>query len=99
MDPACGTGGFLTAAIDHFRNQVSTKSSAADKAAIETLIRGIEKKQPPHLLCTTNMLLHGIDVPSQIEHKNTLGIGWNDFGATHDSRTASSPTRPRRLRG
>lgn len=83
MDPACGTGGFLTAAIDHFRNQLSTKSSAADKAAIETLIRGIEKKQLPHLLCTTNMLLHGIDVPSQIEHKNTLGIGWNDWSA-HD---------------
>ena len=83
MDPACGTGGFLTAAIDHFRNQVSTKSSAADKAAIETLIRGIEKKQLPHLLCTTNMLLHGIEVPSQIEHKNTLGIGWNEW-STHD---------------
>lgn len=81
MDPACGTGGFLTAVIDHFRNQLSTKSSAADKAAIETLIRGIEKKQLPHLLCTTNMLLHGIDVPSQIEHKNTLGIGWNEWSA------------------
>ncbi len=81
MDPACGTGGFLTAVIDHLRNQLTAKSSAADKAAIEGLIRGIEKKQLPHLLCTTNMLLHGIDVPSQIEHKNTLGIGWNDWGA------------------
>jgi len=83
MDPACGTGGFLTAAIDHLRNQITTKSSAADKAAIETLIRGIEKKQLPHLLCTTNMLLHGIDVPSQIEHKNTLGIGWNEWTANN----------------
>lgn len=81
MDPACGTGGFLTAAIDHFRNQLSTKSSAEDKRAIETLIHGIEKKQLPHLLCTTNMLLHGIDVPSQIEHRNTLGIGWNEWNA------------------
>lgn len=63
MDPACGTGGFLTAAIDHLRNQITTKSSAEDKRAIEDLIRGIEKKQLPHLLCTTNMLLHGIDVP------------------------------------
>lgn len=81
MDPACGTGGFLTAAIDHLRNQLSTKSSAEDKRAIEDLIRGIEKKQLPHLLCTTNMLLHGIDVPSQIEHKNTLGIGWNEWSA------------------
>lgn len=83
LDPACGTGGFLTAAIDHFRNQLSTKSSTADKAAIESLICGIEKKQLPHLLCTTNMLLHGIDVPSQIEHRNTLGIGWNEWSA-HD---------------
>jgi type I restriction enzyme M protein len=81
MDPACGTGGFLTAAIDHFRNQLTTKSSAEDKRAIEDLIHGIEKKQLPHLLCTTNMLLHGIDVPSQIEHKNTLGIGWNEWNA------------------
>lgn len=81
MDPACGTGGFLTAAIDHFRNQLTAKSSAEDKRAIEDLIHGIEKKQLPHLLCTTNMLLHGIDVPSQIEHKNTLGIGWNEWSA------------------
>lgn len=81
MDPACGTGGFLTAAIDHFRNQLTTKSSADDKRAIEDLIFGIEKKQLPHLLCTTNMLLHGIDVPSQIEHKNTLGVGWNEWNA------------------
>jgi type I restriction enzyme M protein len=83
MDPACGTGGFLTAVIEHFRNQLSTHSSAVDKHAIEELVRGIEKKQLPHLLCTTNMLLHGIDVPSQIEHRNTLGIGWNDWRA-HD---------------
>ena len=83
MDPACGTGGFLTAVINHFRNQLSTKSSAEDKRAIEELIRGIEKKQLPHLLCTTNMLLHGIDIPSQIEHNNTLAIGWNEWSA-HD---------------
>lgn len=81
LDPACGTGGFLTAVIDHLRHQLTTKSSPADKAAIEDLIRGIEKKQLPHLLCTTNMLLHGIDVPSQIEHRNTLGKGWNEWSA------------------
>ncbi len=83
IDPACGTGGFLTAVIDHFRNQLTTKSSAEDKRAIEELIRGIEKKQLPHLLCTTNMLLHDIDVPDQIEHRNTLAVGWNDWSA-HD---------------
>lgn len=84
MDPACGTGGFLTAAIEHFRNQLAAMKSPRpeDKGAIEKLIHGIEKKQLPHLLCTTNMLLHGIDVPSQIEHKNTLGIGWNEWKAS-----------------
>jgi type I restriction enzyme M protein len=73
----------LTAAIDHFRNQLAAMKSPRpeDKRAIEELIHGIEKKQLPHLLCTTNMLLHGIDVPSQIEHKNTLGIGWNEWSA------------------
>ena len=81
LDPACGTGGFLTAAIEHLRRQLTDKSSVADKTAIEELIRGIEKKQLPHLLCTTNMLLHGIDVPSQIEHRNTLGVGWNEWSA------------------
>jgi type I restriction enzyme M protein len=33
---------------------------------------GVEKKQLPHLLCTTNMMLHGIEVPKQIRHGNTL---------------------------
>jgi type I restriction enzyme M protein len=80
LDPACGTGGFLTSTIDHFTKQLTKKSSAEDKNAIEECIWGIEKKQLPHLLCVTNMLLHGIDVPSQIEHRNTLAKGWNDWG-------------------
>lgn len=79
LDPACGTGGFLTATIDHFNSQITKKSSAEDKKAVESCIHGIEKKQLPHLLCTTNMMLHGIDVPSQIEHKNTLAKAWNDW--------------------
>jgi type I restriction enzyme M protein len=81
LDPACGTGGFLTAVIEYLRNQLTTKSSADDRRAIEALIRGIEKKQLPHLLCTTNMLLHGIDNPHQIERRNTLAIGWNEWSA------------------
>lgn len=79
LDPACGTGGFLTATIEHFKKQLTKKSSADDKKAIEECLWGIEKKQLPHLLCVTNMLLHGIDVPSQIEHRNTLAKGWNDW--------------------
>lgn len=79
LDPACGTGGFLTATIDHLRNQRTTKSGIKEQRAIEAAIRGFEKKQLPHLLCTTNMLMHSIDVPSQIEHRNTLGVGWNEW--------------------
>ncbi len=94
MDPACGTGGFLTAAIDHFRHQLAQLPSPRpeDKRAIEGLIHGIEKKQLPHLLCTTNMLLHGIDVPSQIDHSNTLGRPWNDWRA--DEKVACLITNP-----
>ncbi len=79
LDPACGTGGFLTATIAHFEGQLTKKSSADDRRAIAECIRGIEKKQLPHLLCTTNVLLHGIEVPSMIEHANTLAKGWNDW--------------------
>ena len=79
LDPACGTGGFLTATISHFEKQLTKKSGPEDRKAIADCIRGIEKKQLPHLLCTTNMLLHGIDVPSMIEHRNTLAKGWNDW--------------------
>ncbi|MEZ4730767.1 MAG: class I SAM-dependent DNA methyltransferase [Caldilineaceae bacterium] len=77
MDPACGTGGFLTASIDYFRKQCGKELSAEEQQAIENSFKGIEKKQLPHLLCTTNLLLHGIDVPSQIEHMNTLARSWN----------------------
>ena len=83
LDPACGTGGFLTAAIDHLRRQLGTKASSQDKRALEALIFGFEKKQLPHLLCTTNMLLHEIDVPSQIQRRNTLGHPWNEW-AMHE---------------
>ena len=79
LDPACGTGGFLTATIDHFEKQLTEASSVEDRKAIAECIRGIEKKQLPHLLCTTNMLLHGIEVPSMIEHRNTLGRPWNEW--------------------
>jgi type I restriction enzyme M protein len=82
LDPACGTGGFLTATIDHFEKQLTEASSVEDRKAIAQCIRGIEKKQLPHLLCTTNMLLHGIDVPSMIEHRNTLGRPWNEWQLT-----------------
>ncbi len=41
-------------------------------AAIQDCFPGVEKKHLPHLLCMTNMMLHGIDVPANVRHDNTL---------------------------
>lgn len=77
LDPACGTGGFLSNAIEHIRKQVKTPE---DERVLQDLIRGVEKKQLPHLLCTTNMILHGIEVPTHIRRDNTLKRPLKDYG-------------------
>lgn len=69
LDPATGTGGFLVCAIEHLRKQV--KNTEQD-AVLQHSILGVEKKQLPHILCVTNLLLHGVEVPSNIRHDNTL---------------------------
>lgn len=78
LDPACGTGGFLTCAIENIRAKYV--KSVEDREKLQASINGIEKKQLPHLLCITNMLLHGIDVPSNILHENTLSRPLTDYG-------------------
>lgn len=77
LDPACGTGGFLTCTIEHLRQQVK---SNAGRQKLQRAIHGVEKKALPHQLCVTNMLLHGIDVPSQIRHDNTLARPLTSYG-------------------
>ncbi len=77
MDPACGTGGFLVCAIEALRGQART---AKDQRVLQASIRGIEKKPMPHLLCVTNMLLHGVEAPSLIRHDNTLARPLRDWG-------------------
>ena len=70
LDPACGTGGFLTCSIRHMRkNYVRT---VEDEERMQQGLRAVEKKQLPHMLCVTNMLLHGIHDPSFVRHDNTL---------------------------
>jgi type I restriction enzyme M protein len=69
FDPACGTGGFLACTVDTLREQVK---DSIGQQQLQDSVRGVEKKQLPHLLCTTNMLLHGIEVPKNIRHGNTL---------------------------
>lgn len=67
-DFACGTGGFIISWLKELKKQVKTTE---DEEAYSNSIYGIEKKQLPYMLCVTNLLLHGLDVP-QVYHSNTL---------------------------
>lgn len=76
LDPACGTGGFLACAIEHLRKQADTTKEGE---ILNNSIFGIEKKPLPHQLCTTNMILHGIDTPINIKRDNTLSKPINNI--------------------
>ena len=76
LDPACGTGGFLACAIEHLKKQADTTKEGE---ILNNSIFGIEKKPLPHQLCTTNMILHGIDTPINIRRDNTLSKPLNNI--------------------
>lgn len=78
LDPACGTGGFLACAINHMKKQVINPN---DEQKLQKGIIGWEKKQLPHILCTTNMILHGLDIPN-IQHliAGSLAKSLNSYG-------------------
>lgn len=61
FDPACGTGGFLTNAIEHIRGH--EVHSVEDRETLQNTIKGIELKPLPHMLALTNLILHDIEVP------------------------------------
>lgn len=61
LDPACGTGGFLTCSIE---SMLKDKTTRKEFEVFNRTIKGVEKKSLPHLLCTTNLMLHGLDEPS-----------------------------------
>ena len=77
FDPACGTGGFLTSALRHMRARYVKRPG--DERRMQAGLRAVEKKQLPHMLCVTNMLLHNVEDPSFVRHGNTLArsyISW-----------------------
>mgnify|MGYP000892248039 CR=1 FL=1 len=78
LDPACGTGGFLTCAIRHMRARYVKK--VEDEQRMQQALRAVEKKQLPHMLCVTNMLLHGIEDPGFVRHDNTLARPYISYG-------------------
>ena len=67
-DFACGTGGFLVSWLNQLQKQIK---STADADKYSNSVYGIEKKQFPYMLCITNLLLHGLDVP-RVYHDNSL---------------------------
>ena len=67
-DFACGTGGFIVSWLKELKKQVTTTDA---EEAYSRSIYGIEKKQFPYMLCITNLLLHGLDVP-RVYHDNSL---------------------------
>ena len=77
IDHACGTGWFLTWALEYVRkNEVKT---AEDEELLQRSIYGSELKQLPHLLATTNLILHWIENPSNLKHKDSLAKPINDI--------------------
>lgn len=74
LDPAAGTGGFLTEAIEHIRdNYVKT---VQDENILQKSITGWEFKPVPFVLGLTNLILHEIDVPDY-HYKDSLKTEYN----------------------
>ncbi len=61
LDPACGTGGFLTAVIEHLK---ATAGTVAEREGIAHNVRGWEYKPLPYILANTNLILHDIVTPN-----------------------------------
>ncbi len=80
LDPACGTGGFLTCSIRHMRDRYVKKPE--HEQTMQAALRAVEKKQLPHMLCVTNMLLHGIEDPAFVRHDNTLARPYISYSAS-----------------
>ncbi|MHB8482184.1 MAG: type I restriction-modification system subunit M [Nitrospiria bacterium] len=77
LDPACGTGGFLSEAFVHLEKQCKT---VQDRKVLQTQsILGGEAKPLPYLLAQVNLLLHGLESP-QIDPGNSLRFPLNEIG-------------------
>jgi type I restriction enzyme M protein len=77
LDPACGTGGFLVAAFEHFKKQATTLEQFITLQ--EESIFGGEAKPLPYLLVQMNLLLHGLEYP-QIDPLNSLRFKIQEIG-------------------
>lgn len=101
LDPACGTGGFLTAAIEHIRK--SGVDNIEQGQQLQNTVHGFELKPLPHMLAVTNLVLHDIEVPDiayedgllryqSIKPKNRVDVILANppFGGNVDDATAAT---------
>jgi type I restriction enzyme M protein len=77
LDPAAGTGGFLSAAIDHVRD--TYVKTVDDEAILQKSITGWELKPVAYVLGLTNLILHEIDVPDY-HYIDSLKKEYNSIG-------------------
>ncbi|MBS4042081.1 MAG: N-6 DNA methylase [Flavobacteriales bacterium] len=83
LDPACGTGGYLTCAIEHLKEQAN---SIEDRKSIAENVMGWEYKPLPYLLATTNLILHDMEVPN-IRFGDALDQPLSNFTEKHRVNT------------
>ena len=77
LDPACGTGGFLSESYGHLEKQCKTVADM--KVLQEKSIFGGEAKPLPYMLAQMNLLLHGLKSP-QIAYGNSLAGKLTEIG-------------------
>ncbi len=77
LDPSCGTGGFLTSAIENIRKQ--DVKGVEDLKTLERTIHGMELKPLPFMLSVTNLILHDIEVPN-IDYVDSLNREYTSIG-------------------
>lgn len=77
LDPACGTGGFLTSAIENIKKQ--DVKGVDDLKELEKTIHGMELKPLPFMLCVTNLILHDIEVPN-VDYTDSLNREYTSIG-------------------
>ncbi|MFO9089015.1 N-6 DNA methylase [Legionella pneumophila serogroup 1] len=80
LDPACGTGGFLTAVIEHLK---TSARNIKEREAIGYNVRGWEYKPLPYMLANTNLILHDIVTPN-IQFGDSLQRPLSEY--THKDR-------------
>ncbi|MFN3195278.1 MAG: N-6 DNA methylase [Chlorobiota bacterium] len=77
LDPAAGTGGFLTAAIDHVRDKYV--NTVDDEHILQDSITGWELKPVAYVLGLTNLILHEMDIPDY-HYIDSLKKEYNSIG-------------------